>query len=225
MKKLLVMLGIVLMGIATPVQQVNAQNPILAIIKAAITKVIKAVDLKIQRLQNKTIWLQNAQKTLENTLSKLKLENIADWVEKQKTLYKDYYEELYKVKAIIAHYERVKDISEKQVRIVEEYQWAWALFKQDEHFTTDELNYMAEVYSGLLDQSAKNIDQIFLVVNSFTTQMNDAERLEIINATADQVDANYYDLVRFNQEAILLSLQRAKAQSDVEGVKKLYGIK
>ena len=225
MKKLLMMLGIVLMGLATPVQQVNAQNPILAIIKAAVIKVIKAVDLKIQRLQNKTIWLQNAQKTLENTLSKLKLENIADWVEKQKTLYKDYYEELYKVKAIIAHYERVKDISEKQVRIVEEYQWAWALFKQDEHFTTDELNYMAEVYSGLLDQSAKNIDQIFLVVNSFTTQMSDAKRIEIINATADQVDANYYDLVRFNQEAILLSLQRAKAQSDVEGVKKLYGIK
>lgn len=225
MKKLLVMLGIVLMGIMTPVQHVNAQNPILEIIKAAVIKAIKAVDLKIQRLQNKTIWLQNAQKTLENTLSKLKLDNISGWVEKQKTLYKDYYEELYKVKAIIAHYQRIKDITEKQVRIVEEYQWAWALIKQDEHFTADELNYMATVYSGLLDQSANNIDQIFLVVNSFTTQMSDAKRLEIINATADQVDANYYDLVRFNQEAILLSLQRAKGQNDVEAVKKLYGIK
>ena len=225
MKKLLVMLGLVLMGIITPVQHVNAQNPILAIIKAAVIKVIKAVDLKIQRLQNKTIWLQNAQKTLENALSKLKLDNIADWVEKQKTLYKDYYEELYKVKAIIAYYQRIKDISEKQIRLMEEYQWAWGLFKQDEHFTAEELNYMAEVYSGLLDQSANNIDQIFLVVNSFTTQMSDAKRLEIINAAADQVDANYYDLVKFNQEAILLSLQRAKGQNDVETVKELYGIK
>lgn len=224
MKKLLTILGMILMGTITPVQQASAQNPIVAIIKAAVIKVIKAVDLKIQRLQNKTIWLQNAQKTLENSLSKLKLDNIADWVEKQKILYKDYYEELYKVKAIIAYYDRIRDISEKQLRIVEEYQWAWNLFKQDEHFTADELNYMAEVYSGLLDQSTKNIDQIFLAVNSFTTQMSDAKRLEIINITADQVDANYYDLARFNQEAILLSLQRAKAQSDVEAVKKLYGI-
>ena len=225
MKKLLVMAGIVLMGTIAPVQKAEATNPILEIIKAAVIKVIKAVDLKIQRLQNKTIWLQNAQKVLENTLSKLKLDNIAGWVEKQKTLYKDYYEELYKVKAIIAYYQRIKDIAEKQARLVEEYQWAWGLFKQDGNFTADELEYMAEVYSGLLDQSAKNIDQILLVVSSFTTQMSDAKRLEIINAAADQVDANYYDLVKFNQEAILLSLQRAKAKNDVEAVKELYGIK
>ena len=41
-----------------------AQDPITLIIKEGITKVIVAVDLKIQRLQNETIWLQNAQKTL-----------------------------------------------------------------------------------------------------------------------------------------------------------------
>mgnify|MGYP004106733677 CR=1 FL=1 len=71
-----------------PVQQANATPiAILEIIKAGIKKVIKAVDLKIQRLQNKTIWLQNAQKTLENTLSKLKLDEISEWTEKQKEQY------------------------------------------------------------------------------------------------------------------------------------------
>lgn len=213
-----------MMGILTPVQKAEAQNPILEIIRAAVIKVIKAVDLKIQRLQNKTIGLQNAQKALENTLTKLKLDNITEWVEKHRDLYKDYYEELYKVKKIIAYYKRIKDISEKQVKIVEEYKWAWNLFKQDENFTADELDYMAEVYSGLLDQSVKNIDQISLVVKSFATQMTDAKRLQIINSTADQVDANYYDLTKFNQEAILLSLQRAKAQKDLKEAKKVYGI-
>ena len=55
-----------------------AQDPISVIIKEGIKKVIVAVDLKIQRLQNKTIWLQNAQKTIENTMSKLKLDQISD---------------------------------------------------------------------------------------------------------------------------------------------------
>ena len=191
----------------------------------AVIKAIKAVDLKIQRLQNKTIGLQNTQKALENTLTKLKLDNITEWVEKHRNLYKDYYDELYKVKTIITYYKRIKTIAEKQAKIVEEYKWAWNLFKQDENFTADELEYMGKVYSGLLDQSVKNIDQITLVVDSFITQMSDAKRLQIINATADQVDANYYDLMKFNQEAILLSLQRANAQNDVDKVKKLYGIK
>lgn len=224
MKKLLVMLGIVVLGTITPVQKTQAQIPIAEIIKAGVKKVIRAVDLKIQRLQNKTIWLQNAQKILENTMSKLKLDEISEWVEKQRTLYEDYYEELYKVKSIISYYNRIKEISRKQVRLVKEYQRAWNLLKQDKNFAPEELDYMSRVYSGILEQSAQNIDQIFLVINSFTTQMSDAERLEIINAAADQVDANYYDLVEFNQQSILLSLQRAKARNDIDAVKKLYGI-
>lgn len=197
---------------------------ILEIIKAAVVKVIKAADLKIQRLQNKTIWLQNAQKTLENALSKLKLDEISDWTERQKTLYKDYFEELAKVKSIISYYQRIREISRKQLRLVEEYQRAWNLFKQDKYFTSDELGYMAKVYSGILDESAKNLDQISLVIKSFTTTMSDAKRLEIINAVADDVDANYYDLTRFNKQNIMLSLQRAKENNDVDVVKKLYGL-
>jgi hypothetical protein len=197
---------------------------ILEIIKAAVVKVIKAADLKIQRLQNKTIWLQNAQKTLENALSKLKLDEISDWTERQKPLYKDYFEELAKVKSIILYYQRIREISRKQLRLVEEYQRAWNLFKQDKYFTSDELSYMAKVYSGILDESAKNIDQVSLVVKSFTTTMSDAKRLEIINAVADDVDANYYDLTRFNKQNIMLSLQRAKENNDVAVVKKLYGL-
>lgn len=178
----------------------------------------------IQRQQNKVIWLQNAQKTLENTMSKLKLDEITDWVDKQKTLYKDYYEELQKVKAIISYYRRIKEITEKQVRLVEEYKRAWGLFKQDKHFTADELSYMGSVYSGILDESVKNLDQIFIVINSFQMQMSDAKRLEIINAAADRINVNYNDLKMFNQQGIIISLQRAKAQNDVDVVKKLYGL-
>ncbi|SFW70770.1 hypothetical protein SAMN02927921_03493 [Sinomicrobium oceani] len=221
----MLLLALCISFMVLPVQQANATPiAILEIIKAGIKKVIKAVDLKIQRLQNKTIWLQNAQKTLENTLSKLKLDEISEWTEKQKEQYREYYEELAKVKAIISYYQRIRDITQKQVRLVNEYQHAWQLIQQDEHFTSDEIEYMSEVYSGILEESLNNIDQITLIVQSFTTTMSDAKRLEIINNAADQVDANYDDLMRFNQQNVLLSLSRAKTSIEVQTVKKLYGL-
>jgi hypothetical protein len=224
MKKLLVLLAIPLLATIAPVNSAQAQIPIIEIIKAGVTKVIKAVDLKIQRLQNKTIWLQNAQKSIENTLSKLKLDEISDWVERQRVLYKDYFEELSKVKSIIAYYHRIREITEKQVRLVDEYKRAYSLFKQDENFTPEEILYMGKVYTGILDESVKNLDQVFLIINSFATQMSDAKRLEIINTAADQIEANYSDMKTFNRENILLSIQRARDARDVEVVRALYGL-
>jgi hypothetical protein len=221
------MLGLLcLLLVSTPARPAEnvAAVPIIGAIKSVIKKVIKAIDLKIQRLQNKTIWLQNAQKKIENILSKLKLDEISDWTQKQKDLYKDYYEELMKVKSIITYYQRIRDISEKQARLVDEYQRAWNLFQQDAHFNEQELDYMHKVYSGILNESLKNIDQIFLVLDSFTTQMSDARRLEIINSAADLIDTNYDDLLQFNRQNVLLSIQRAKTQGEVNAVKKFYNL-
>ena len=206
------------------VQKVNAQTGIAEVIKAGVKKAIKAVDLKIQRLQNKTIWLQNAQKNLENVLSKLKLDEISSWVEKQKEQYRKYYEELTQVKTIISNYQRIGDIIKKQRRLLDEYNHAWRLIRQDKQFSEQEIQYIGRVYTGILDASIKNIDQISLIIKSFATKMTDAKRLELIDEAADKVHMNYTDLVQFNQQNMLLSLQRAKSEVEVLEVKKLYGL-
>ena len=224
-KKLIVCLVcLLLVGTSARPAEKAAVLPILEIVKAVTKKVIKAIDLRIQRLQNKTIWLQNAQKQVENVLSKLKLDEISDWTQKQKDLYKGYYEELAKVKSIITYYQRIKEITKKQTQLVQEYERAWNLFNQDSHFKDSEIQYMERVYTGILEESVRNIDQIFLILDSFATQMSDLKRLEIINKAADEIDANYDDLKMFNQQNILLSLQRAKTEADVNRVKQFYGI-
>src|SRR5690606_18050279 len=152
--------------------------------------VIRAVDLKIQRMQNETIWLQNAQKVMENQLSKLKLTEISQWTERQRELYSKYYTDLWKVKSAISYYQRIKEITTKQLFLVEEYKKAWYLARQDKNFKPEELDYMYDVYTGILNGSAKNLDQILLIINSFKTQMTDAKRLELINEAADRIDEN-----------------------------------
>lgn len=225
MKRIAIILFLTMVCLtAPPAPEAKAIIPIVKIIKEAVKKVIKAVDLMIQRLQNKTIWLQNAQKVLENKLSELKLTEIAQWTEKHRKLYEEYYDELWKIKNTLAEYQRIRQIMDKQIRIVDEYKRAWNIVRQDEHFTEAEIDYMYRVYKGILNESVRNLDQILLVINSFKTQMTDAQRLTIITQAGDRIEQNFIDLLEFNMNTYQISLSRAKTQHEIDRVKKLYGL-
>ena len=158
MKKYFACICVCFFFLLVPVKPGYSQIPILDIIREGITKVIVAVDLKIQRLQNETIWLQNAQKVLENEMSQLKLDEISDWVTRQRELYALYFDELRRVKTALSYYHKIKEIFAQQVQMVKEYKAAWALFQQDKNFTAGELQYMYRVYSGIFGESVKNIN-------------------------------------------------------------------
>jgi len=216
--------SLIVLMVSLPIENANAQVAVIEVIKAGVKKVIKAVDLKIQRMQNETIWLQNAQKVMENQLSKIKLTEISDWTEKQKELYSKYYLELWKVKGVITFYKRIKEVTTKQVFLVDEYKRAWNVAKQDQNFSQQELIYMYNVYSGILKESAKNLDEILLIIHSHKMQMSDAKRLEIINIAADRIDENYSDLKEFTNQNILMSVQRSKSRQQIQDVQNLYNL-
>lgn len=213
-----------LLSLLLPASQTSAQIPIISLITGAAKKVIRAIDLRIQREQNKVIWLQNAQKALENAMSKLKLKEISDWSEKQRKLYGDYFEELRKVKNLISTYKLVKDIMARQIQLVSEYKHAWNLLSQDKHFTTAEISEMYRVYSGILDESLRNLDELLLVTNSFTTQMSDGKRLELINDASVNMDKNLGDIRVFNKRNFRISVARSNGLQEAETLKKIYGL-
>lgn len=202
----------------------RTQDPITEIIRQAVVKVIKAVDLKIQRMQNETLWLQNAQKSLENALSRTRLAEIGDWVEKQRNLYQQYYDELWRVKSTIALYSRIRELTRKQLLVVKAYKQAWNGVGSDKHFTAGELQYIGTVYLGILKQSLNNLQQVQTVVQSFALEMSDGERLEWISRVGDDIEQNYHDLKAFNTRNIELSLSRAKDEHDLAVVRMIYGL-
>lgn len=214
----ILMLGCLLL----PAPKADAQ--IIDIVKAAIVKAIRAVDLQIQKQQSKVMWLQNAQKVLENQMSKLKLKEISDWSEKQRKIYDDYFQELKKVKDMISSYQKVKQVIEMQIQLVTEYKKAWPLLKADKHFSTSELAEMYRIYTGILEESLKNIDQLTMVTNSFATQMTDGQRLELIETASSNMDRNLTDIRVFNQRNYKISISRSRNQQDAEMMKKVYGV-
>jgi len=204
-----------------PGVEAKAQIPVIG---GLISSVINAIDVGVQKLQTQVIYLQDAQRQLENVMSQLKLKDISSWLQKEKDLYSEYYQELWKIKSYIAEYDRVKEIINKQLLIIKEFDQASANFQKDSHFTTAELGTMSQVYAGILNQCANNLDQLTIVINAFVTQMSDAQRLRIIDDAGAKIDKNYSDIVQFDQQNMMISLQRSRDENDLNMVKSLYGI-
>lgn len=202
----------------------HAQFLVSAVLNETVGRIIRAIDLQVQRAQNKTLWLQNAQKAIENEMHQMQLSGIAAVSTRQKNLFTEYYQELFKVKALISDYEQVAHIISRQEQLVTLYKTSWAGTQRDGRFTAAELQQISSVYSGILTESAENLDQLSKVINSFQTQMTDGERMEAIDRIAKQADGNYNDLKKFTNQNIRLSMERSKDQQDVQSIKKLYGI-
>jgi hypothetical protein len=203
----------------------NAQIPGVSIVTGVIKKVIVAIDLKVQALQNQTIALQNAERQLENSLHLSGLNNISGWLGKERDLYAAYYQELSEVRGLIADYHGVKSVISKQQQLVREYRQASSLFDHDAHFSPTELKYIGNIYNGILQESLQNLDQLLLAVSSLSTQMDDAERLARISLAAKAMQTNLNHLRQFNRQNAGLSFMRARDAQDRQNIKQLYGIR
>jgi hypothetical protein len=220
--KRLYLIPIICLGLTLiPSTQASAQ---IEIIGEVIKQVIMAIDLGVQKVQTQTIILQDVQKQVENAMQESQLGDIINWVQQQKDLYSEYYQELWEAKNVIVYYDKVKDIIQMQAQLVSSYKKAYSSIRQDTHFSTDEVNYMYTVYSGILDRSLSNITELTRIIQSFITQMDDGDRLHIIDVLSAGMDQDYNDLQSFTQHNILLSLQRSKDQQDLDYIKSLYGI-
>jgi division protein CdvB (Snf7/Vps24/ESCRT-III family) len=224
MKKAAIVFSLLLALFCAPTRSDAQITEIIGLVGSAVKKVITALDLEVQQLQEQTLELQEAQKQLENAMSLSELNGITSWVKQQYNLYSGYFNELWQIKNAIDTYQRVKDLIEKEGQTVSQYQQIKTAIGQDKHFSAAEVTQMNTGLSGIVTESANNLTQITKVITAFVTQMEDAERLRIIDEAGTRIDKNYTDLQDFSQRAVLLSLQRSKDAGDVGTVKALYGI-
>ena len=70
----------------------------------------------------------------------------------------------------------------------------------------------------------ENVDMLTLVIQSFTTQMSDAERLSLIEQVRERMETNYFDMKVFNQQTNILRLNRQKNVLDDQHLRSIYGL-
>lgn len=122
----------------------------------------------------------------------------------------------------VRKYGRIADIISAQASIVSEYKAAYQQFSSSGHFSVTELVYMNGVFSRLLSQSVDNLTNLANVITAGNLRMSDAERLQAIDHIYGDTQNKLVFLRHFDNEIVVLQLQREKEQNDVNTLQKLY---
>lgn len=177
-----------------------------------ISKAIKAIDLKVQRLQNETLVAQVAQQEAEKEMSRSKLAEITGWQDQLSSLYAGYFSELKQVKSVVSGSSVVQRILSSHKQIVIEY---------------GRLGKDASVkgqYDGLLNASMDVLQTLQLVLGS-QLSMKDAERFKVLWTLQDAMDHCLDGLKALNKRQAEMIANRTRMNADIEFVKRLHGIK
>ena len=140
-------------------------------------------------------------------------------------LHKAFLDRLMAVSPAVKNYKRISDIINDQVSIVREYKSAYGLFKIDNHFNSEEINYIGKVYSNLFTASLNNLNELSMVITANKLRMSDDERLAAIDGIYEDMQDKLMFLRSFNNNTRILSLQRARDKKDVGISRTIYGIK
>lgn len=140
-------------------------------------------------------------------------------------LHRNFLDGLLQVSPAVRKYKRIADIANHQLRIVKEYKSAFNQFKQDKHFTADEIDYLGKVYANLFEASLKSLDELAMVITAGKLRMSDDERLQAIDRIYNEVVDQFSFLQEFNNSTAILAVQRKKEMMDIELSRKIYSIK
>lgn len=197
MKKLIVVLVL-----CASISTVHAQS--VDPVSLLIAKVIKAIDLQVQKMQNQTIRLQHAQQVAEHELSKLKLSEIADWQQKQQQLFADYFKELQTVRTTVKSLPQVNHIFSLQAEVMVVYN---RLAKQGVLLSA------ADKVLGLSKDLLSTLDE---VIRGNELIMRDAERIQRIYSLRAAMLNCLDDMKSLDKERVRFEAIQKQQQSDLK---------
>ncbi len=140
-------------------------------------------------------------------------------------LHQVFLDDLMKVSPVVRNCEKVAGMISDQMKLVREYKSAWQRISKDKNFTLEDLQYIRTVYSSLMDETVKKLDDLTTIISPGVLRMNDEERLRRIDELADDMRNKLTFLRHFNNNTSILSLQREHEQNDANTLEHLYRIK
>ena len=138
------------------------------------------------------------------------------------SLHETFLDALMQVSPTVRNYRRVGEIVKYQLLLVKEYKSAFEGFRNSGNFSPAEIAYFSNVYSNLLNQSLRNLDELVTVITANTLRMTDEERLTAIDKVYADMQDKLLFLRSFNNNTTVLAIQRAKERNDVRVMRSIY---
>ncbi|MBS1524729.1 MAG: hypothetical protein JST19_03710 [Bacteroidetes bacterium] len=90
--------------------------------------------------------------------------------------------------------------------------------------TGDELSYMRAVYSNLLAECNKDLQELNMVLSDGGVQMTDKQRIDRIDAIYKDMQGKYSFARSFTHKAYELASERSTSKTDNKSLKTLYNL-
>lgn len=210
MKKVLLVVLLLSTGML-PVQPAHAQS-------AEIQQLI----LNVEKLAQYKKILQTMQQYY--TILTKGYNAIRDVARGNFSLHKVFLDGLLEVSPEVKKYRRIVDIIDIQLQLIKEYKAALKRTRASNLLNAGEIDYLERVYGQLLDRSVDLLSELTNVITAHKLRMSDEERLAAIDGIyADMVDKLTF-LRHFNNQNVVLLLQRSKEKKDVEGLEKVLEV-
>lgn len=174
---------------------------------------------KLKQLEEILDNMYKGYKILTNGYNRVK-----DIAEGNFNLHQVFLDGLFAVNPSVAKYQRIPDIIRYQSMLIKEYKRAFNRFKNDPNLAPDEIKYLERVYSYLVKQSLRNLEELTMIVTANKLRMSDDERIQSIDRIYFDIENKLSFLRYFNNSTQVLVVQRAKENSEVGSMKKLYEV-
>lgn len=138
------------------------------------------------------------------------------------SLHEAFLDGLWLVSPAVRKYWKIPAIIDQQLSLVSEYRTAWNNFNKAGNFLPEEINYMETVYSHLLDQSLKSLNDLVMILTAHQLRMSDDERLAGIDKIHRDMQEELVFLRKFNSNNSVLALQRTKETAEVKLMQQIY---
>ncbi len=139
-------------------------------------------------------------------------------------LHNTFFNSLISINPKVKKYSKIAVIIASQISISKQVRNTIKQCTNGKQLTAAELNYLQQVFNNLLDDCAKNLDELFGLITDGEQTMKNDERIKRIDKLCDEMQDKQVFVQSFSQSAKGLSIQRMNEYNDIVITKKLNGL-
>ncbi len=132
------------------------------------------------------------------------------------TMDKAYLNSLKQVSPVVKNSPKLNDVIAYQNSIRKDLYKLVLESRKDENLSSDEVEYIEEVYKNILEECEASIDELIVITTSGEAEMKDDERLLRLDKVHDDMQDKYAFTQDFISSTRLLCAERAKEKNQIK---------
>ena len=150
--------------------------------------------------------------------------NIRDIAKGNFNLHEAFLDGLWLVSPAVRSDPRITTIINSEYSIVTGYHSANARWSASGVFTPQELSYIIDTYSALLQSCLQSIEELTMILTADQLRMSDGQRMQAIGRIDEETRQQAAILQQLDNTLSIQTEQRLKEQGDINTLNSIYGL-